>query len=379
MRGRIVARFRDVDRAAWDLCFPGEAESHAYYAACEAAGPANLSMAAAIVEDGNGIAAAAPLFGLSYRLDTSLQGSWRWLGDALARRAPKLMSLGVVGFGSPYAERCQIGFAPHLDHQARRHAARTLLRTLEIRAENEGRDLIAFKDLDPEAEELCAPLLQERRFARLAGLPVAVLDLPFESEEAYLAALSPATRKDIRRKLRAARRIRIEERTDIRGLEDEIEALYASTRTNSDLDYGDFEVLPPGYFAAVSQALGPRAVFMLYWVDDTLAAFNLLMVEPGRVIDKFLGMRYPLAREHNLYAVSWMANVRFCLARGIPLLQTGQTAYASKLRLGSRLVPSTIYFRHRRRLANGVLKALSPLFAFDRSDPDLKALRRRAA
>lgn len=379
MRGRIVASIRAIDRAAWDRCFPGEAESHAYYAACEAAGPANLAMAAATVEDESGLVAAAPLFGLAYRLDTSLQGSWRWLGDALARRAPKLVSLGVLGFGSPYAERCHIGFAPHLDQPALGRAAEALLRAVEEQAEAEGSDLVAFKDLDPETEAFFASLLRTRRFARLASLPVAVLDLPFAGEEAYLASLSAATRKDIRRKLRASNQVRIEERTDIAGLEAEIEALYASTRLNSELDYGDFEVLPPGYFAAVSRALGPRAVFMLYWIGDTLAAFNLLLVEEKRVIDKFLGMRYPLAREHNLYAVSWVANVRFCLGRGIRLLQTGQTAYASKLRLGSRLVPSTIHFRHRRRLANGVLKALSPFFAFDRSDPDLKAVCRKAA
>lgn len=89
--------------------------------------------------------------------------------------------------------------------------------------------------------------------------------------------------------------MRLEFRNDITGLEAEIDALYRSTRRQSGLDYGDLEVLPPGYFAAVSQALGDRVVFALYWIGNELGAFNLLLVEADRVIDKFLGMRYPLA------------------------------------------------------------------------------------
>jgi hypothetical protein len=71
-----------------------------------------------------------------------------------------------------------------------------------------------------------------------------------------------------------------------------------------------------------------------------------------------------------------MTNVRYCLAHGIGQLQSGQTAYASKLRFGSRLVPSVIYFRHRQGMLNWVLRSVSPYFAFDRHDPDLKAHRR---
>ena len=116
-------------------------------------------------------------------------------------------------------------------------------------------------------------------------------------------------------------------------------------------------------------------MFQLYWVGDRLAAFNLLLVGADRVIDKFLGMAYPLAREHNLYVVSWMENVRFCREIGKPLLQTGQTAYASKLRMGSRLVPSAIYAKHTNGLLNRGLAAVAPWLALDRWDPDLREAR----
>lgn len=370
---RIVASVADVEAAAWDSCLPGEAENHAYYRACETAAAASgigLRLAAIVVEAQGEIVAVVPFFRLNYRLDTPLQGRLRWLGEALFRHAPGIVTLKALCVGSPYAERCHLGFAPRLDAAGRAEASACFAQALQQRAQAERADLVVWKDLAPDREQE-ATCLSQAGFARLASLPVAVLDLPFTDEAAYLASLSAATRKDIRRKLAKAGAVRVEFRTEIDGLAQEIDTLYEATRAASGLDYGELEILPPGYFAAVSRALGERAVFALYWVGEELAAFNLLLVEADRVIDKFLGMRYPLAREHNLYAVSWMTNVRFCLDRRIGLFQSGQTAYASKLRFGSRLVPSVIQVRHRRAPLQWALRAFSPWLGFDRFDPDL--------
>ena len=97
------------------------------------------------------------------------------------------------------------------------------------------------------------------------------------------------------------------------------------------------------------------------------------------MIDKFLGMRKGVAQDHNLYAVSWMENVKFCLENGIGTLQSGQTAYTLKLRLGSRLEASGIWFRHKGAIMNTLLTAGARWVAFDTLDPDLKAWRKRLA
>jgi len=382
VRARILAGVADIVPAAWDACLPGEAECHAYYSACDrvaAETGIGLRMAAACAEVDGEVVAVAPFFRLNYRLDTPLQGKLRSFGDALFRHLPGLVTLKVLCIGSPYAERCHLGFSPKLDVAGRRAAFEVLAAKLERQAVEEGAHVVVWKDLALAEEEGFGDALKQAGFARLGSLPVGLLDLPFANEVAYLASLSAATRKDIKRKLAKAGKVRIAVHTDITGLESMIDALYEATRAQSGLDYGELEVLPPGYFGAVSHALGERAVFVLYWVGEELAAFNLLLVESDRVIDKFLGMRYPLAREHNLYAVSWMANVRFCLERGIQKLQSGQTAYASKLRFGSRLVPSTLYVRHRLAPLQWALRSLSPWLGFERFDPDLAALARKKA
>jgi predicted N-acyltransferase len=374
---RIVDSVAAIPAAAWDACLPGEAEDHSYYRACDEAAAASgtgLRCAAVAVSDPHGIAAVAPFFRMDYRLDTPLQGRLRGVADAVYRYVPRLLTLRIICIGSPYADRCHLGFAPWLDGPRRETAVRAIVDALRRQAAAEGAQLVAFKDLAPAEDALVAPCLSREGFARIGSLPVAILDLPYADEDGYLASLSAATRKDIRRKLARAQAVRIEHRSDITGLEALIAELYESTRRRSGLDYGELEVLPPGYFAAVSRALGERAVFALYWIGDELAAFNLLLIEPGRVIDKFLGMRYPLAREHNLYAVSWMANIRFCLSRGIVSLQSGQTAYASKLRFGSRLVPTRIHVLHRSRSLQWVLRRIASTVSFDRFDPDLARL-----
>jgi len=369
---RITNGVREMPRQAWTRLFPNEVEGWDYYAACEANPPHGFSFFAAGIWSGSELIAAAPVFSVTYRLDTPIQGRLRPAADWLYRNAAWLVEHKVMGFGSPLAERAHIGFDPELDPDQRGVAAAQLIAALDAHAAASGAMVLAVKDL---ADRELFPIdrnLAEAGFARVASLPVAVLDLSFGSEAEYFASLSAATRKDIRRKLRhSGGRVRIEQRVSLDGVEPQVRELYAQTRVHSKLDYGDFEELAPSYFGDVSRALGPRAVFMLYWVGDTLVAFNLLLVEPARVIDKFLGMRYPLAQQHNLYVVSWMTNVRFCLDRGIGTLQTGQTAYAAKLHMGSRLEKSWVYFRHRGRITNWLFRTFSPLLAFDKMDPDL--------
>ncbi len=375
---RIHPGVGSIPRDAWTTLFPEEAEGWDYYAACEASPPPAFTFTAIGVYDREKLIAAAPIFRLTYRLDTPLQGKWRALGDWLANAFPRYVKLPLMGLGSPLADRCHIGFAPHLDAPKRQAAARVLLAGLDAHAAAENVEILALKDLADRDVPDTDAALGAAHFTRVGSLPVAVLDLtPFKTEDAYLASLSSATRKDIRRKLKGASGLRVEERHDISDVEAQIVALYDSTRGQSGFDYGDFEKLSPQYFRDVVANLGDRAVTMLYWLGDELIGFNLLFIEKGRMIDKFIGMKYPVARDHNLYVLSWMTNVRYCLKHGIPLMQTGQTAYSSKLRFGSRLDKLWLAFRHRRPFWNWVFARGGRLMAFDKMDPDLQALEKK--
>ena len=376
MRGEIVSKIADIPAPDWDACLPDEVENHAYYVACEGLSDLRFKMGAVRVFNGNSTLAVAPFICIDYRLHTSLKGVARAITDRLIRLTPKLLTLRALALGSPFAERCHLGVAAGLSAEDRQMAVTLLMQTLTVHGQSVGAGLVGIKDLAAPDEAVHASSLRQLGFARMASLPVAITDLPYQTLDNYLASLSAKLREHMRRRNRRRAAVRFELRENILGLEAEIHALYCSTQAQSSEDYGDMEHLPPDYFGAVQRALPGRALFALYWVGPTLVAFNLLLIEKNRVIDKYLGMKYPMAREHNLYYLRWMDAVNYCISHNIGCLQDGQTAYREKLRLGARLVPSGIWFKHKNPFINFLLRKFSPFLAFDRADPVLRGLPR---
>ena len=379
LRASVVPGVGRVARDEWTRLFPGEAEGWDYYVACEAAPPPGFVLEAALVRAGDRIVAAAPTFRLKYRLDTPLQGRSQAIANWFYGRLPGLLTLEVMALGSPVSDHCHLGFAADLTLDERKLAMDALLIAIDAHARREGISVLVVKDLDAEQLDIADPVLQAARFTRVPSLPVAVLDLPFATEDAYFATLSAATRKDIRRKLRRVDEIRVEMRSGLSGVENELASLFERTRAESRLDYGDFNALSPAYFSEVLKRMGDRAVLFLYWRGDQLLGFNLLFVENDRLIDKVIGMRYPEGRQNNLWTVSWMTNVRYCLEHGIGCLESGRLAYVGKVRFGSALQKSWLYFKHRSPGMNSLFRLLGPLAAFDKNNPELDAVARRQA
>lgn len=381
----IHPHIRNIVRADWEHCLPCEAENYDYYTAIETLSHDAYKISAIEIKNGDKTIAVAPLFTLTYRLDTPLQGKARAFTDKIAKIFPNLLALKVLGVGSPLAERCHLGFAPDLNDVERNAAINALLNSLNNHAKTSGIGLIALKDLDCATQAITNRILKEHNYTATNSLPIAVLDMP-ETYEAYLSKLSPNNRSSFKRKIRAAKNLIFECRTSIDGIEVEIAALYEETREHSGYDYGDLETLPKGYFEAVMQAANGKALMMLYWLKNEmnpenkgeLIGFNLLFLHEGtqpskrKVIDKFIGRKQSQARENNLYFVGWMDNLRYAQTHGYKMLQTGQTAYGEKLRLGSRLEPSFIYFCHRNWLLNKILRFAAKFIAFDKMDKDLQ-------
>lgn len=55
------------------------------------------------------------------------------------------------------------------------------------------------------------------------------------------------------------------------------------------------------------------------------------------------------------------------------MYECGQAGYASKLRLGCEFQGNSVFFRHRNRLVNGLLKLVKLFIRPDRSDPAMAA------
>src|SRR5262245_26892367 len=175
---RIYASFAEVPRAPNSGLLAGAAESWEFYQAIANIPPPGFDLGAIAAGEGADVTAVAPLFRTSFRLDTPFQGSWRRVGDWIFEHAPRLISLPVVGIGSPMTDACSIGFSPRLGREERKELFSAMLHSLSEEAHAHRDALLSVKGLGAETEEF-HDCLTEHGYARVASVPVVALPLPF--------------------------------------------------------------------------------------------------------------------------------------------------------------------------------------------------------
>ena len=361
---RIVDSLAAVDRDQWRALFPGAAEDYDYLAAVEAAGLKGFQWRYAVAYDEDRLVAAAPGFTTAYPLETTLTGAGRRAAESLRRVLPAALTLRLACLGSPLTETAILGLAA--DAQTPAALVSALVGAFEAAAHADGCRLLGVKDVAEPDRDLWAPAMERLGYKAIPGQPIARLAVDFPTVADYIAGLGSSVRKDMRRKLRTQRRVRIDVRQNVDDVIGRIMDLYAQTRARAEMS---FEELTPEFFTGVLARMPGRSACVLYYEDDDLLAVNLLVEDGATMVDKFFCMDAERGRPLNLYFLSWFTNLRLCVARGRTVYQAGQAAYANKLRLGSELTRTSNYFRHRNALVNGALRLIAPMFG---ADPTLK-------
>jgi hypothetical protein len=353
-----------IDRAAWNDCFPDELEDRDYYRAVEQAGIVDFQWRYLALYEDEVLVAAAVAFSTAHSLDTTVQGRSKCISERLRRWWPGLLDLRLYALGSPVAEQCHIGTSRQVSSVRRGELLEQLLRLARDNADHAGVDLLTIKDAS-HRDQQWLHICEKNGLQSMTGLPSAELQITFGSVHAYLDILGKSTRKHLRRMLRSSGP-KIEW---LRAVETMMR-LYESTLARSDLA---FECLPAVHFRKVPKHLDERAACVLYWVNDELAEFNLVLLDEQRLIDKFFAHDLAQTREHNLYIHSWLANVNYCIEHGIQIYACGQAGYASKLRLGCSFTSNTVFFRHRNCVLDGLLRLVKLFIRPDRSAPAMAA------
>ncbi|MEO6967284.1 MAG: peptidogalycan biosysnthesis protein [Rhodanobacteraceae bacterium] len=343
----------------------GELEDWSYYHAVERAGLPDFGYVYFAIRDGARLLAAAPAFLTDYRLDTTVQGALKRVTETAAKVFPRLLRIPMLALGSPATERCSVGFDPDATLSQRAQWLGMILDKMEAIAARDKLGMLAIKDAAADNDGLWRRACPRRGLRPLPGLPGAALVLPYRDLDGYLASLGAATRKDLRRKLRAASGLTIAWRTDLEGIRDEVQRLYRATLEHSEFR---FEELTPAYFDNVLRDMPGRAYCVTYSENDSLLAFNLVLCDHERLLDKFLGMDYTAMDRYNLYHASWLENVRHCIAHDISVYESGQGLHSEKLRLGGTLSANTLWYRHRNRFLDGVFARIDRLARVDRFD-----------
>lgn len=243
----------------------------------------------------------------------------------------------------------------------------------QLRASAGRRMLTIVKDLPQDSPLLpaednahaaaLAQALQRQGFLLVEGQALAHVPIDFASLDDYLARLSKSRRQNLRRKLKSRARLQIARVPTGEAFADEarVDAYYALFEAVYAQSEVHFDKLTRGFFAAVLRDAGNGGTVFEYRDADSqqLLGWNLCFVHGGKLIDKYIGLSYPAAREADLYFVSWMVNLEYAIERGLSHYVAGWTDPEVKAQLGA----SFTFTRHAVFIRNPVLRALGRRFA----------------
>jgi hypothetical protein len=289
-----------------------------------------------------------PLFETRFDLSAFADGWIKKSLKAAGRLIPSLFQPRVLSVGLLVGEWSEIGVDPHLDAGTLRAACGMAFGALQRLAAELKSDIVALYNFNRYGK---LPGEVFKQFNRVQCQSCARLPINFNSLEEFLARLSRAARKDLRRKMRASHEVRVVRSRAVSPFLDRIYTLYLETVARGPMAFGAHNRL---FFEKICERV-PGAEYTLYFVREELAAFNLLVVKQEAMVDKYFCMDHELGRTYNLYTLSWLENVRTCVERKISFYYAGQGAEKTKAHLGATFIPGFILFKHRRPVFDRIL------------------------
>jgi hypothetical protein len=358
----IVARADLAAHPEWALAFDAQLKDQRYYEMAEDTLHPEFEHRYIVFRDSRGaVTSIQPFFILHQDILAGMGGRIDAMVSFIRRSWPGFMRMRMLMIGCVAGEGHLAGEtdAPQLGHAALR-AAREY-----------GAGLVVFKEFPSAYREKLQPL-KTQHFQRLPSLPMASLDIQYESFDTYMAqALSRATRKDLRRKFKAAESagLKMSVLDDITPFIDEVYPLYLQVYKRSKLQ---FEKLTPGFLCQLGQKMPETMRFFIWRKNRRIVAFNVCMVRGEEIYDQYIGMDYTVALDLHLYHYTFRDIVTWAIAQGYKTYVSNGLNYDPKLHLKMQLQPLDLYVRHTSRFMNAILKAALPRLEPTRHDKYLK-------
>ena len=366
---KIYDNIDQIDQGAWDAVFGDIPESYPFYRTLGNSELPEFVFYYLVIYHDSEIVLIAPLFSTDFNLDIAVEGRLLKVIKLIRKAFPRFLVSNTLFCGSPFGEYGVIGIRDNFRSDP--ELIRQLLAGIKDLASKINTPLTIFKDFPQEGTSFL-DVLKHRGFTKTESFPTVLLELNFSSFEEYLKSLGSSTRKGLNKKLRQAYsrgNIEVKLVQHVAGQIDQIIKLYESTYHNGSTK---FERLTKKFFLQVSDDLREHTRFFLYYVDGSLAAFNLCFVYKDLLIDKFIGFNYDISNRFNLYFVSWAYNIKWCIDNSLYYYHPGQTDYEPKIRLGGKVIPLYAYLRHKNIFFNILLKLLALLLKPDNFDEDIR-------
>jgi hypothetical protein len=343
-----------VSAADLGRLFPGPSMTAPLLSLLQESGIDGFNLRSIVVLKDNKPVFLLPLFEIHLDLAAFTAGWIRRSLKAAARFIPSVFQPRILSVGSLVGEWSEIGIDPQIDKDTRDAASEMAFSALQTLAAELKSDMVALYNFNDYGK---IPMDVFAKFNRVEYRSCALMKIDFDSMEEYLGRLSGAARKDLRRKMRVAPQVRVIRCRDILPYLDRICKLYLETVTRGPMALGTYKRL---FFEKICERV-PGAEYTLYFVEEELIAFNLLVTTKEAMADKLFCMDYGLGRKYNLYVLSWLENVCTCMERKIPLYYAGQGTEKTKAHLGATFIPSFILYKHRRPAVDRLLATQSAI------------------
>ncbi|BEU97151.1 GNAT family N-acetyltransferase [Acidovorax sp. DW039] len=220
-----------------------------------------------------------------------------------------------------------------------------------------------LSDSDNAYAQALVQACEAQGFVLVEGQALAYVPIDFDHLDTYLSRLSSSRRQNLRRKWRSRSGMQVHHLpTGPAFADDDVVdsyyALYEGVYAQSEVH---FDKLTRSFFAALLRDASSQGVVFEYRRVDTqeLLGWNLCYVHAGRLVDKYIGMSYPAAREVNLYFVSWLENLQYAIDHGLTHYVAGWTDPEVKRSLGA----SFTFTRHAVYVRQPLLRAVARRFA----------------
>jgi hypothetical protein len=319
-----------------------------------------------IVDLGHGI----PAFSARFDLLTTVEPPVRRVIDALpfARVLRRLLAANTCFVGTTSSEYSLFPVNTSADELANQLATDIALRyPFLIIKDLPGDGVLVGEAAYAWSQELIEAC-RARGFVALEGQVLAYVPIDFASTDEFLMRRSHARRKNLRRKLKAAAGLRIEEihcGDEVLSSRQLLARLYELYKNVYDQSEIHFDLLTEAFFRSVLQDATVGGIVFLYYEGAELIGFNLCFHKKSMLIDKYIGLAYPKARDHNLYAVSWFHNLEYALAHGLRYYVAGWTDPEVKRELGAEFTFTKHMVYVRNPFLRGLLRLLRHLFESD--------------
>jgi Acetyltransferase (GNAT) domain len=353
-----VARTELAHVPEWAGSFAGRHMDHRYYELVEDTIEPAFSYRYFVIRDRSGkCAAVQPFFVMDVDLLTAAGASWLHFASIVRRFWPRFMlvrSLMVGCSGGP-------GALGGKDEQTRRQCAEQLLDAALSEARRTAARQVVLKEFRKQDRSALRCFL-DRGFLRIPSLPMSSVGICHASFEEYAkSSLGRATRKNLRRKFKAAARrapIELSVLTYVGEIVDELYPLYLQVYERSHLR---FEKLTKEFLVELGRRMPDRVRFFVWRQNGRAVAFSICLVAGDTIYDEYIGLDYSIAFELHLYHLSYRDILAWAMKNGYKRYVSMGVSYRPKLHLGHRLEPLDLYVRHSSPLINAVFRLFLPL------------------